>query len=284
MSIKGSSFSLKIFFLILLSTLLCKAPQAAEAFWFNGGEPLLKINDVAYTSVDFRNWWQEWREPESPLPTSLTPFVEWMILVQEARNMELEENRAYRRKIDIFVKSRSLMMFKHEMVDSQIKEPDKEFLWGEYEKKYQPIFELKILQLADQVVAEKILKACVDGTELEQAALDSGVAEPRFLLRKGVRPASAGEVFKPLFEDQLDKGRFLLLLSANGFWMVVEVVDKQVASDEDFAGKVEGLRKDYFRDQERRLNISLIVLYFSFLLSLATFDFFAIFVPFSRSS
>ena len=258
MSVKVLSWFLKIFFLLCLSILFCGVPQEASAFWFSGGEPLLKINDVAYTSSDFRVWWREWREPGSKLPKDMTPFVEWMLLVQEARNMELGDNREYRRKVDIFLKSRSLMMLKHEEVDSHLKEPEKEVLWSDYEKEYLPIFEVKILQLADQAVAEKIFKACVDGADFKEAALASGLSEPRFLSRKGVRPRSVSEAFKPLFEPGVEKGRFFLVVGATGSWMVVEVVDKQEASDEDFAGKKEGLQKKYFRSLERRLNTALI--------------------------
>ena len=137
MSVKVLNWILKIFFLLCLSVLFCGVPQEASAFWFSGGEPLLKINDVAYTSSDFRVWWREWREPGSKLPKDMTPFVEWMLLVQEAREMELEDNREYRRKVDIFLKSRSLIMLKQEEVVSRLKEPEKEVLWLEYEKKYQ---------------------------------------------------------------------------------------------------------------------------------------------------
>ncbi|MBN2808876.1 MAG: peptidyl-prolyl cis-trans isomerase [Deltaproteobacteria bacterium] len=258
MSVKALGRFFKIVWLLLLMVLLYGLPLETQAFWFGAGEPLLKVNDSAYESSDFRIWWQEWREPESKLPKELTPFIEWVLLVQEARKMELEENREYRRKVEIFLKSRSLMMLKQEEVDNHLKEPAREVLWADYEKLYQPILELKILQVAEPAAAEEILDACVKGAEPKAAALAAGIIEPRFILRKGVRPHSVSEDFKPLFTASPEEGRFHLVAGGGGSFMVIEVVGKQVASDEDYEAQVEGLRKNYFRNLERKLNAALL--------------------------
>jgi len=257
-SLKGLRYSLNIFLLLFFTFIFWGLPQVSQAFWFGGSEPLLKINDKAYTSADFSVWWQEWRENESKLPADLTPFIDWLLLVDEARDMELEDNLEYRRKVDIFLKSRSLMLLKQEEVDSKLKEPKREVLWSEYEKLYQPILELKILQVADPEVAEKILKACNEGVKFKLAALDTGLAEPQILSRKGVRPYSVSPDFKALFEAEVENGRLHILEGGNGSSMVVEVVEKKPASDEDYESKVEVLRKKYFKTLEQQLNVALL--------------------------
>ncbi len=82
---------------------------------------LARINGRAYTAQDFRDWWHHFREEEMPFPPTPDPFVDWHLLVQEAQRMELTNSPSFQRKVQVFLRARSLMLLKHDEVDSRIR-------------------------------------------------------------------------------------------------------------------------------------------------------------------
>jgi len=229
----------------------------AEAGWFGNNGPLLEINDISYNEADFRNWWQEWREPEMVVPEDLTVYIEWQLQVQEARKMELDDNPSYQRKVEIFLKSRSLMMLRQEEIDRRMTTPEPGQLRALYDATLQPVIDLEMLQVADRETAARIMKLCQEGQEMKAAAIASGIANPHVMTREKGRPVSVSEFFKPLFADTVKAGQLELLEGENGVWLLVKVVAKTAGSDEDFAEYEEKLRRQFFRDQEPALNTAL---------------------------
>ena len=232
----------------------CGRPWAVRAAWFGEEGPLLKINGVVYNEDDFRGWWREWREPETPVPDDMNIYIDWQLQVQEARHMELDENRSYQRKVEIFLKSRSLMMLRQEEIDGRMKMPEPGQLRAQYDATLQPIINLEILQVADKKQAEEILKLCREGSEIKAAAIKAGIAEPQVLVREEGRPEIVSDFFKPLFADSVEVGHLQLLEGRNGAWLLVKVTAKVSGSDEDFAKFEEQLRNQFIRKQEPDLN------------------------------
>jgi len=247
---------ISVFWVLLIS--LSGQPLKTQASWFETDGPLLKIDDVVLNEADFQNWWQEWREPESPVPDDMSIFIDWQLQVREARNMELGENLTYQRKVEIFLKSRSLMMLRQEEIDGRMQKPEPGELRAQYDATLQPIIDLEILQIADQKEAEKILTLCQAGTDMKEAATASGIADPRIIVREKGRPASVSEFFAPLFADAVAAGQFKLLQGSGGVWLLVKVVSKTAGSDADFTGQEETLRRKFFRAQEPGLNRALL--------------------------
>jgi len=248
----------KISVFLVLLIFLSGQPLTTQASWFETDGPLLKIDDIVFSEVDFQNWWQEWREPESPVPDDMTIFIDWQLQVREAQDMELDQNRSYQRKVEIFLKSRSLMMLRQEEIDGRMQKPEPGELRAQYDATLQPIIDLEILQVADQKEAEKILTLCQAGTDMKEAAIASGIADPRIIVREKGRPGSVSEFFVPLFADDVAAGQFKLLQGSGGVWLLVKVVSKTAGSDADFAKQEESLRRKFFRAQEPGLNRALL--------------------------
>ena len=245
--------------LVLCGILLifCGRPRIVRASWFGSDAQLLKINDVVYDEADFRGWWREWREPETAVLDNLDIYIDWQLQVQEARHMELDQNRSYQRKVEIFLKSRSLMLLRQEEIDERMEMPESEQLRAKYNATLQPIIDLEILQIADQKQAEEILQLGRAGAEIKDAAIKVGIADPQVLVREQGRPEIVSDFFKPLFADSVKTGHLQLLEEKNGVWFLIKVVAKKSGSDEDFAEFEDKLRNEFIRKQEPALNQAL---------------------------
>ncbi len=248
----------KILGLLALVLFFSGQTMQAQASWFATDGPLLQIDDVSFNEADFKNWWQEWREPESLVPEDMTTFIDWQLQVREARKMELDESRTYKRKVEIFLKSRSLMMLRQEEIGGRMQKPEPGQLRAQYDATLQPIIDLEILQIADRASAEKILTQCQAGIGMKAAAIASGITEPSIMVRKKGRPGNVSDFFKPLFADSVTAGQFKLLPGSGGVWLLVKVVSKTSGSDADFAKHEEDLRRKFFRAQEPGLNRALL--------------------------
>ena len=81
---------------------------------------------------------------------SIDPFVDFMLLAQEADDMQLFDNPAYRKKLDVFLKVRSLMQLKAEEIDAKKVIPPREELWQAYLKEYTPILNLRMIAVQEE--------------------------------------------------------------------------------------------------------------------------------------
>ncbi|RJX27782.1 MAG: hypothetical protein C4531_13160 [Desulfurivibrio sp.] len=130
--------------------------------WPWGAEKLATINGSNFTTDDFKNWWINWKEKDMPFPESADPFVDWHLLVQEAEKMELYNEPDYRHKIEIFLKARTLLLYKGDKINSRVKITDKE-LQDRYKEKYLPRLQLQILYFNDEAVAKRSYEQIKEG-------------------------------------------------------------------------------------------------------------------------
>ncbi|MEW6519022.1 MAG: peptidyl-prolyl cis-trans isomerase [Thermodesulfobacteriota bacterium] len=130
--------------------------------WPWGAEKLATINGSNFTTDDFKNWWINWKEKDMPFPESADPFVDWHLLVQEAEKMELYNEPDYRHKIEIFLKARTLLLYKGDKINSRVKISDKE-LQDRYKEKYLPRLQLQILYFNDEAVAKRSYEQIKEG-------------------------------------------------------------------------------------------------------------------------
>ncbi len=104
-----------------LATLAFWLPGAAASLTAPAASAVLaEINGRAYTAQEFREWWQHYREEDTPFPATPDPFVDWHLLVQEAERMELFSSPSFQRKVQVFLRARAIMLLKYEEVDSRI--------------------------------------------------------------------------------------------------------------------------------------------------------------------
>ena len=99
-----------------LVNLFCTALSFAAWPWKDTGN-LVDINGVSYTPDDFKRWWENWRDAGSRFPNDMEQFIEWKLLAQEAKSMELDQEPNYQRKIDVFHKVRTRILLKNDRLE-----------------------------------------------------------------------------------------------------------------------------------------------------------------------
>lgn len=131
---------------------------ASMATGAHAADVLVTINGQDFSPDDFRHWWKNWREKDTPLPADLQPFIDWHLQVQEAERMELFTMPGYERKLEVFRKARGRMLLKQDVVDSQIRISEAQ-LRDLYDREYRPQWLVTILYIVDR---EKAI-AAADG-------------------------------------------------------------------------------------------------------------------------
>ncbi len=115
--------------ILLLSAFLVLSSENLLA-WPWGPPKLVTINEQVYTSEDFTHWWASWKEADSLLPNALEEFIDWHLLAQESKTMELFRSPSYQKKIQTFLKVRAMLLLKKDTVDSKIKISETEMLYN----------------------------------------------------------------------------------------------------------------------------------------------------------
>ena len=115
----------------------------------NAGLPSI----MEFTSTDFKNWWENWREKDQPFPHTIAPYIDWLLFVKEAERMMLFDDPAYHRDINTYLKVLSLVRFKNEEVDSKINITD-EMIKARYNELYIPVWSYHIIIIKDKDTAE----------------------------------------------------------------------------------------------------------------------------------
>jgi hypothetical protein len=247
------------FFRIIITTLVVLGLSSPlHAFWGNS-DVLVTVNDTEYSPADFRNWWREWREPGMNIPETPDPYIDWLLLSSEAKAMQLDENASYLKKLDVFLKVRSLMQLKAEEIDANKEIPPRDVLWEGYRKEYTPIFDLAMIAVPEQEQAQVVRRFLDEGVAFLDAAEAAGlenVAEElehtgpmRFTripdpLREAIMPLEEGDIAGPVFFGHS--------------YYFIEVLERNEGSDADFETLKQALIRQEQKKQEARLTQALL--------------------------
>ena len=246
----------RIFFLVFFVLFLL--PPVTGAFWFGDRETLVEIDGVAFKADDYLSWWQQWREPKSPVPENPDEFIDWMLKVQDAERMQLMDNHEYRHKVEVFLKFRTLMLLKQEEIDSRLEKPSEAELRRLYDETYQPTLDLKIISLPSDKEVESVRKAHLDGQEAQKAAAAAGLPETPLWKNARIRPLTVNGVLQELFTAPRKKGELLSLENGDGTSLLVEIVAIREGCDEDFTLLKDKLEKKLLKQRNQKLNSDLI--------------------------
>jgi parvulin-like peptidyl-prolyl cis-trans isomerase-like protein len=236
-------------FTIILITLLLTAAGQANGGWPWQEKTLVTLDGVTYTSVDFRNWWRYWQEEGQPLPETPELFIDWTLQYREAERMRLFEDPAYQRKIQTFLKTRTLMHLKNEEIDSKVEVSDRD-IRTRYEKLYVPLYHLTTLAFADREAADKLLGE-IDPASVDEPSLGKLAEDPENklqLTKAWLRPSS----FSPdnlTAVEKLKPGQLSPPLMGNKGSVVLFLHDTSPGSKDDYAS-VEQMIRQYLAKQQ----------------------------------
>ncbi len=242
-----------------LLLILALLGPVVECQAFGGDKALVTINGKSFTAEDYRHWWHEWQEPDTPFPETFDEFVDWMLLSQEARDMQLHENLNYRKKMQVFLKVRALMQLKAEEVDIRKTIPPREELWQAYREGFTPILNLRMLAVTDEEQAHVVRSFLDRGITLDKVAAAAGLKglaeelEATGPLRFTRIPESLRELAL-----QLKVGEVGGPASFGHSRYFIEVLDRNDGTDEDFETVKQVLIQDALKRQEYQLTLELV--------------------------
>lgn len=249
-----------VLFGFLVLALGCKDVSAA---WpWSDNKNLLTINGVEYSGDDYKQWWNLWNENKNNRPESPQDFVEWKLLSQEARSMELDELPAFKDKMETYLKVRSRIYLKHEEVDSRIEKITEEDLKEIYNKDYSPIWLVLSLYfetlekataayrgLSDKtVLLEDLLKP--ENLELKPHKWHQNIIRP-YNFNRGTFQAAAS--VKKLAVGELSEPQ-----PFNNLYVVFLLKDYIEHDPHDFEKQRKNIKEELFKEKQARLTYELL--------------------------
>jgi len=245
---------------LLLFTLICTAHTASAWNLWGESEPLLTVNDQTYQCQDYQDWWREWRETDQP-PTSLDDYINWLLLSNEAAQMQLQDQPGYQKKIATFLKVRSMMLLKKEEIDDNVVVPNEETLHKFYLENFIPHWQLRTVTFRTREELDKFMDeyAGSPDSSTEDILASLSLTENDYLLSSAVwdRPYHLPEKITALLRA-VDNQRFSEPYPWRKTWQVIEVLAAEAASDEDFKELRSSLEQLQLKQQRTNLTAQLI--------------------------
>ncbi len=244
----------RVFVVLFSLVFLGGRPDSALAFFWDDNQDLVTINETTFTTEDYQNWWSEWQENDMPVPEKVDEFVDWVLLSQEAKAMQLDQTPEYRKKLAIFLKVRALMQLKQDEVSSRTQIPDDKILWETYLKEHTPLVNLRLVAVDSEEQAAVVRRFLDSGVSLTEAVKSAGLEKVADLLestglmrarklpdpiREAVLPVAAGAAGGPVAYGHV--------------WYFFEVVERNDGSQEDFASLKNELIRQSLKNQENQL-------------------------------
>ncbi len=245
---------------LLLLLLLATAHTASAWNLWGDSEPLLTVNDQTYQCQDYFDWWREWRETDQP-PTSPDDYINWLLLADEAAQMQLQDQPSYQKKISTFLKVRSMMLLKKEEIDDKVINPDEKTLHKFYLENFTPQWQLRTITFRTRKELDKFLAACSASPDstTEEILLSLSLTKKDYLLSSAVwdRPYRLPEKITSLLRA-VDTQRFSEPYPWRKTWQVIEVLATKPASDDDFKQLHSSLEQIQLKQQRTNLTAKLI--------------------------
>lgn len=214
------------------------------------GSTLVTVNGKGYSTDDFSDWWKNWREKGMSVPETPAPYVDWLLLYRQGEKMHLYDTPAYRMKVMIFLKARSLMMLKYDEVDSKI-EISKQELWQRYRKLYVPRWQVNVISFHNKQDADAAYKKLLAGTiTVEELHKQEG--------SRGGAIAVKSRWQRP-YNTNIGWQKILLGLGKSGFSkptvsrnsvLILQLLSTAGADKKDFAKLKEGISRKLWREKE----------------------------------
>lgn len=245
--------------LLLFSPLFITSQSSATV---KATDNLLQIGGRSYSVGDFKNWWERFRDDKSQKIDGIDTYIEWLLFLDEAKKMELDSLPEYRRKVDVFIKSRTLMLYKNEAIDSKIKLSDS-FLYEIYLKDYVPRRLVSLIECNNFASAKKISDYAIN--DLNITTINSFVDQfpDDYVVHSSqwLRPLITPENWKKVLDNSKENSLSAPFLLDNERAGVLFVEQVNLATDTDFSSKKDTIfmrsRKKISQELTEKLLISL---------------------------
>jgi hypothetical protein len=180
---------------------------AARAGWLN--QSLVTISGREFTAQDYRDWWGIWQDPGMAFYDTPQEFIDFHIMAEQARQMEIDLSPEFKRSLEVFLTVRALDALKNEEIDQKT-DISEDQIRAFYEENYTPIWTLQILSYDEENKARAVIE------ELQKF---NGQKAGRLVLADltGVDPTEGG----PVAYDEVEVTPFTIGKAVNSQWLSV---------------------------------------------------------------
>lgn len=223
--------ALACFTLLMLFSSGTECPAA----WFWGPPTVATINGESFSADDVRDWWKNWQEEGDEFPETAEPFVNWILLASEAEQMELFREPSFQHKIEVFLKARTLLIYKREKINDRLNIDDPA-LQEYYRENYLPRLKLHILYFNDKDVAQAAHDLLVKGdVSMQQYADEAARKDPHdaFYEERITRLKQLRPEWVPVYE-KLSVGEMSEPFAWNKGFVIIRYQDRLAGDPEDF--------------------------------------------------
>ncbi|MBI5557132.1 MAG: peptidyl-prolyl cis-trans isomerase [Deltaproteobacteria bacterium] len=226
--------------------------------WPWGPDRIATINGQDFTSDDYKSWWINWKEKNTPFPDSAESFVDWHLLVQEAEKMELYNEPEYLHKVEVFLKARTLLLYRGDKISSRIAITDSE-LKDWYEKKYLPRLQLQILYFNDEQVADAALIKLGAEHDFEKFAAAAGADGKHsvYYEEKWSRINQLQQQWRPVVQS-LAPGEMSEPFRWSKGFVIVGLKDQKGFDQEDYKALIPTIKNEIREMREQELTSALV--------------------------
>ncbi|MEW6218297.1 MAG: peptidyl-prolyl cis-trans isomerase [Thermodesulfobacteriota bacterium] len=249
--------------LLGLVTVLVLWGSLAQAVWPFGERHLLVLNGAGHSKADFLQFWEQWKEEDSPVPDSPDFWIDWLLFYQEAEQMELGDAPAVQAKLFTFLKVRALMQLRQDEVTSRMAAVDEERLWQRYLQDEAPLYKIESVLIADQAAAGRFAELARAGRPFAEVVTDPslGLAEPpKVISSDWLRKSKVPETYREdLAKAELGSVLGPLFWEPKKTYYLVRKVEQQAGSQEDFQRIRKDIEERLFKEEDGRLTRDLLV-------------------------
>lgn len=224
--------------------------------WSWDNKNVVTIDDITYTTDDVKQWWQNYREKDMAFPESPDPFIDWHLLVKEAEFMELDKERSYQHRINVFLKVRALMKLQYDEIDSKavVSEED---IKKKYKNDYLPLWKARILYFQDAAKAKKIYQQLTAGTlkiaKFKEKKFEDG--GPKHFEERLFRPLALKD-FQKWYDviSNLKTGEFSEPFQFKDMQVVLQLIDIVDPGQDDFENFKESIKTELIKIRKGEIN------------------------------
>ena len=193
-----------------------------------------------------------------PVQESPDSFIDWQLIAMEAESMELQNEPSFRRKINTFLKARTLLLYKNEYIDQKVVITEAD-IRAQYEKEYLPRRHVAILHFMDKDRADQAYAGLARGDFKMSDLEDETKPEwsPKYGEKKWYKGSKVtGDWLETL--NAMQVGDFAAPVSFKKSFVIIQLLDKKGFEESDLEKKRKQIKKHLWDIQQNKYTIELI--------------------------
>lgn len=244
--------------LLLAAALIFFGPDILLAWSWGENQKTLVVNGEEFSAANIKDWWSNWREEGMSFPETSDSLIDWLLLVQEANRMELYNEPEYKRKVEVFLNVRSLLMLKYYEIDAKTEVSDQDIM-ERYQKLYAPISHAQLLYFNEEQIAAQAYEAlktkALTIEDFKERAAKKG-ADVMYQEQK-LSPIKTAESWQEIISS-LEVGEVSAPLKWEEGFVIFKILERKDFDEEDYKSRKDGIGRELVKINQEQLTEELV--------------------------